>query len=110
MAAPAKEGSSLADLWARARRWPCLGRIERGARRSPTICEAADWLLPARTETALAEMGLAGIELDRAAASLSGGEATRAALAGLLICEPDMILLDEPTNNLDADGPGLLGG
>jgi ATPase subunit of ABC transporter with duplicated ATPase domains len=39
--------------------------------------------------------------LQRRAASLSGGQITRAALAALLIAEPDLILLDEPTNNLD---------
>ena len=52
----------------------------------------------------MAEMGLGGVALDRPAGSLSGGEATRAALAALLIAEPDVILLDEPTNNLDAAG------
>ena len=31
----------------------------------------------------------------------SGGERRRAALAGLLACEPDLMLLDEPTNHLD---------
>ncbi len=51
----------------------------------------------------MADVGLDGFALERPAASLSGGEATRAALAALLIAEPDVLLMDEPTNNLDGD-------
>ncbi len=36
--------------------------------------------------------------------TLSGGQRTRAGLAALVFNEPDFILLDEPTNNLDRDG------
>lgn len=41
-------------------------------------------------------------------ASLSGGEAARAALAAILLSRVDVLLLDEPTNNLDFDGLDLL--
>jgi ATPase subunit of ABC transporter with duplicated ATPase domains len=37
-------------------------------------------------------------------AALSGGQRTRVALAALIFAEPDVVLLDEPTNNLDRDG------
>ncbi len=40
---------------------------------------------------------------DRALSALSGGERTRAYLAGLLLREPDLLMLDEPTNHLDLD-------
>ena len=41
-------------------------------------------------------------------ASLSGGEAARAALAAILLSRVDVLLLDEPTNNLDFAGLDLL--
>ena len=45
--------------------------------------------------------GQLGIELDRPAATASGGERRRAALARGLAMAPDLLLLDEPTNHLD---------
>ena len=42
-----------------------------------------------------------GIDMDRAAASASGGERRRAAIARALAQNSDVLLLDEPTNHLD---------
>jgi ATPase subunit of ABC transporter with duplicated ATPase domains len=96
-------GATLADLLGVAGDLARLARLDAGDAVAGDL-EAADWALPTRIDASLAEMGLAGMRLDRPAGSLSGGEATRAALAALLIAEPDFIVMDEPTNNLDADG------
>ena len=49
----------------------------------------------------LEQLGLTG---DEHPATLSGGEARRAALARTLAPSPDILLLDEPTNHLDLPG------
>ena len=59
--------------------------------------------LEARARTVCAELGLP-VSLERETATLSGGEAARAALAAILLSRFDLLLLDEPTNDLDFDG------
>jgi len=51
-----------------------------------------------RAQIMLTDLGLSGQEDP---ATLSGGEARRAALARALAAKPDILLLDEPTNHLD---------
>ncbi|GAA0807557.1 ABC transporter ATP-binding protein [Spirilliplanes yamanashiensis] len=63
--------------------------------------------LDERAEPVAAELRL---PLDRAMTALSGGQAARAGLASLLLSRYDVVLLDEPTNDLDLAGLELLEG
>ena len=64
-------------------------------------CGAAD--LEDRIPATLAELGLE-LSPDAAMTGLSGGQAARVALAALLLSRFDIVLLDEPTNDLDLAG------
>jgi tungstate transport system ATP-binding protein len=58
-------------------------------------------------EEALEQVGLAGLAHQRAR-TLSGGEAQRVSLARAMVLRPDVLLLDEPTANLDPYNVGAI--
>ncbi|WP_206476748.1 ribosomal protection-like ABC-F family protein [Microbacterium sp. KRD172] len=88
----AADGADPADVYSAAlERWLASG--------------AAD--LEERTPAVLADLGLVfeGARAEDALmTSLSGGQAARVGLAALLLSRFDIVLLDEPTNDLDLDG------
>lgn len=101
---PAPE-APLAVILGIAERLDALRRMEAG---SATTADfdliGDDWDLAERVTAALAGFGLNHLSLDRPVGAVSGGEATRVALAGLMLARPDFLILDEPTNHLDGEG------
>jgi len=60
-----------------------------------------------QVRSVLADVGLSGFEQEKAR-TLSGGEAQRVALARAMVIRPEVLLLDEPTANLDPYNVGLI--
>ena len=56
-----------------------------------------------RMAAVLEGLGLGTLPEDAPLSILSGGQRTRAGLAGVLACSPSVLLLDEPTNHLDIE-------
>jgi ATP-binding cassette subfamily F protein 3 len=59
--------------------------------------------LERQVRSMLSVFGFSENDLDRPSSDFSGGQRTRAALARVLLEEPDVLLLDEPTNHLDVE-------
>lgn len=59
--------------------------------------------LDTKIEEVAAGLGLQGIGLDRDVAELSGGQRSKVLLTKLLLKNPTILILDEPTNYLDED-------
>ncbi len=62
-----------------------------------------DWDILQRTKVKLTKFDLGHLDLSRTMGTLSGGEITRVVLVSLLLQNPDFLILDEPTNNLDQE-------
>jgi ATPase subunit of ABC transporter with duplicated ATPase domains len=67
-----------------------------------------DWNIEDRCQQALKYWMLTDIDLGQKLSSLSGGQKTKVFLAGINIHQPKLILLDEPSNQLDSISRSLL--
>jgi ATPase subunit of ABC transporter with duplicated ATPase domains len=104
-------GAALGEVW---RLHGELARLERRLHEPAALAaygEAQErfgalegWALQAQLDGARRALGIAHVPLDAPLGGLSGGEAARALLAGVLLARPTVLLLDEPTNHLDLDG------
>lgn len=66
------------------------------------------WDIEERSSAALAEFGLTDITSNLTIGTLSGGQVILLALAALFLASPDVLILDEPTNNLDRTARAVL--
>lgn len=67
-----------------------------------------DWSVEERCNAALSYWQLNKPDLSQPMAALSGGEKTKVFLAGIAIHQPQVVLMDEPSNHLDARSRSLL--
>ncbi|KQB42366.1 ribosomal protection-like ABC-F family protein [Flavobacterium aquidurense] len=67
-----------------------------------------DWTIEERCYTALKYWQLSDLDLTQKIETLSGGQKTKVFLAGISIHEPELVLLDEPSNHLDHAARELL--
>lgn len=80
-----------------------LKKAEKGLATPEDVLVIDDsWDLEFEIDRVLSDVNLSYLTLERMGSSLSGGEMMRCLFARVLLEKPDLILMDEPTNNLDA--------
>ncbi len=100
---------SIADVIGISDTVAALRRIENGSVDAVDYTIVGDdWDVESRAIAELSAIGLDDLELDRRVGEVSGGEATLLAIVAQLMKRPGLLILDEPTNNLDQRVRGLL--
>ena len=98
----------LAEVNAALGRAPGAEEMERLLHRQAALFEQMErrggWTYQVQIDTALTRLGFGEAHRARPIGQLSGGWRNRAALAKILLQEPDVLLMDEPTNFLDIEG------
>lgn len=96
-------GQSIAALAGLAPALAALQRIEQGSIDPQDFALLAErWDLRQQFQTLLQDSGLPALPADTPANTLSGGQAMRVALLGAQLAQADFLILDEPSNHLDA--------
>lgn len=100
--------TTISDLLGISRVRHALRAVEGGSTDPDDFDTVGDgWDVEDRARAGLAGLGLP-TDLDRPVSSLSGGEAMLTAITGVRLRAADIVLLDEPTNNLDVAARGQL--
>ncbi len=106
-----EDAATVADLLGVGDTLAALARIEAGSVDPADYDRVGDdWDLPERIERWLARVGLERLDAERPVDAISGGESTLVRLVGLLLRQPDVLVLDEPTNDLDTASRARLAG
>src|SRR4029078_6584785 len=85
----------------RAGEGPAAATLRRYSEAQARLEHAGGWAWRDRAASIVRGLGFADADLDRPLDTFSGGEVTRASLAGAPSSAPELLLLDEPTNHLD---------
>lgn len=103
-----KSDATVADVFGASEILKAIEAVEAGDF-DPKLYEIIGdrWDVAAAVTAALSAHGL-DLDLSRTMETLSGGETVRVAIAAILQGNPDFIVLDEPTNNLDGDAKAQL--
>lgn len=104
LAQNARGFETLADLFGIR---PALENLQGALAGQVMDTDHVDWTLEERFQTALAQVGL-DVTPEHETRNLSGGQAMRANLAAMLFRDPDILLMDEPSNDLDQAGRALV--
>ncbi|MFT4186684.1 MAG: ABC-F family ATP-binding cassette domain-containing protein [Micrococcaceae bacterium] len=101
--------SIVTDLFGATAKLQALKNIEAGSMDTTDYdILGDDWDIREQIVAKLSSIGLTEINVERKLATLSGGEVMLTALAGLQFQDFPVVLLDEPTNNLDLATKELL--
>ena len=88
-----------------------IDKLMESAAELQDILDTSDfYMIDTRVEEVARGVGLTDLGLDSDVDDLSGGQRTKILLAKMLLQNPDILLLDEPTKGLDAEYKQELGG
>ncbi|MFD6423414.1 ABC-F family ATP-binding cassette domain-containing protein [Streptomyces sp. NPDC060198] len=101
---PLTDGLTVAEVLGVAPVISALDAIESGDTGEEHFAAVGDdWDVEERTRAQLDRLGLEDVTLTQPLDTLSGGRIVSLGIAAQLLKRPDVLLLDEPSNNLDLD-------